>query len=185
VNNEVVIYIDFDSCYYNISRKVYHLPPWTIITNKFNHMISVPHWLENRLGVKKITYLAIPRKVKLRTNHLVRVFCIDNVTSGRDTMTKYLEDILGKVKMIAPDAHIIHKDSITTKVECSSIREIKKVIKLPCTIGVGLSEEIAKEDYKVKKQKKKNKSRNFALYLFWILPMILYDLVMVFKEEHR
>ena len=172
-SDEVAVYIDFDSCYYNISRRLYRLLPWTVVTNKFNHIISVPHWLEGHLGVKKIAYLAPPVKVKLKVSRLVRTFCIDKAPSGRSMMTEYIENELEKVGLVAPDAHIVHKDSITVKAECSKVGEIKDVIGLPCTVGIGPSEEEAIEDYRAKKRRKKDSFRNTVLFLFWLPPMIL------------
>ncbi len=176
-SNKVVVYVDFDSCFYNISRILYHILPWTVVTNKFNHIISVPHWLEGHLGVKKIAYLAPPVKVKLKVSRLIEVFCIDRVPSGRSTMAEQVEYECRKVESIAPDAHVVHKDSIAMKTEYSKIDEIKDVIGLPCTVGIGPSEEEAIEDYKAKKRQKKDSFRNTVLFLFWLPPMILYSIL--------
>ncbi|MBA7714600.1 hypothetical protein ES703_123626 [subsurface metagenome] len=166
-------YIDFDSCYYNLARVIYGVPPWTVITNRFNHIISVPHWLEGHFGVSKITYLASPMKVKLKTKPVVEVFNIDNTPDGRKAMTEYLEGILSKVRTVAPDATIVHKDSITVDVNHDQVEKIKKLIELSCTVGVGDTIEGAKDDCIIKKAAKKKRYINALTLLAYTIPMFI------------
>ena len=175
--NEVMVYIDFDSCYYNISRRLYRILPWTIIINKFNHVISTPHWLEGHFGVKKIDYLAPSVRIKLKAGRLVEVFCIDRAPSGRSMMVGYVEEERKKVELIAPGARVVHKDSITAKVERSRIGELKSVVGLPCTVGVGISEDEAIQSYREGKQRRKRRLRNTALLVFWFVPMVVCSLL--------
>lgn len=178
----VNMYIDFDSCYYNLARIIYHVAPWTIVTNKFNHIISVPHWLENHFGVKKITYLAPPGMVKLKAKCFIRVFNIDKVPNGRSVMTDFLNGMLDKVKMVAPDAYIISKDSIAAEVKHSEVDTIRTSISLPCTIGVGFSTEEAKNDCKEKKLVKKNRLSNTAAFVLLAVPMVIAYMVNLIRR---
>lgn len=179
---QVEVYIDFDSCYYNLARAIYHVAPWTIVTNKFNHVISVPHWLEHHFGVKKITYLAPPGMVKLKVKCLVRVFNIDKVLRGRSVMTDALNGVLDEVKMIAPDAHIINKDSIVAEVKHSEVDTIKASISIPCTMGVGFSSEEAKNDCKEKKLVKKSRLSNTATFVLLAVPMVMAYMVNLIRR---
>lgn len=168
-------YIDIDSCYYNIVRRLYHASPWTIITNRLNHMISVPCWLEGRLGVKKITYFAPSAETKLKVSKLVNIFNIDTMPDARNSAVKFMEDKLEDVKALAPDARLAHKDSIAVSIKYSwELSAIEKMLKLPHTTGVGANEEEAKNDCKAKKLKRKSRAKfmNGALFIFWIIPMI-------------
>ncbi len=176
-SNEVAVYIDFDSCYYNIARRLYRILPWTIIINRFNHVISTPHWLEGHFGVKKIDYLAPPKRVKLKAGHLVDTFCVDRTPFARSTITKQVESERAKVESIAPNARIVHKDSITMTTERSRVGEIESVIGLPYTVGVGLTEKQAIEGYREDKQRRKRRFRNTALFAFWLVPMVVCNLL--------
>lgn len=177
------IYLDFDSCYYNLVRAAYNVAPWTIITNKFNHVISAPHWMEGHFGVKKIAYLAPPVRVKLKTKCFVEVFNIDVVPNGRNVMTGLLASILERVKVFAPDASIVHKDSIVAEVEQSSISMIRRAIAVPCTIGVGCSAEEAKDDCRVKKAAKKKRFANVVTLTFYTVPMIMSYLLYLLRRK--
>lgn len=170
---KVKVYIDFDSCYYNLARVIFGVAPWTVVTNRFNHVISVPHWLEGRFGVKKIAYLAPPVKIKLKVRRPVEVFNIDAIPYGRDTMTEFLAGVLEDVKVFAPDALIVHKDSIVAGIEDFNVGKIKDTVRLPCTIGVGCSEEEAKSDCKAKKTAKKGGHINVITFMLYFVPMIM------------
>lgn len=170
-------YIDFDSCYYNIARRIYSIAPWTVITNKFNHIISVPYWLEGRFGVEKITYFAPPVKIRSKTKCFVRTFNVDSTAGARNTMSEFLTGILEGVKVLDPDAYIIHKDSIVAEVEPLKLSAIRSAIRLPCTIGTGRSEEEAKNDCKVKKSLKRKNPTNIVYFMLYVIPMVVFYLV--------
>ena len=183
------IYVDIDSCYYNAVRKIYHVHPWTIITNRFNHVISVPHWLNGHFGVKKMTYLAPATRAKLEVNCLVEIFNVDkrlsNESTVRDVVVKFVESQLEKVKALAPEARLVHKDSMVAEVELHKVKLIKRAVGLPCIIGVGLSVEEAKDDCKLKKLKKKSSFTNYVLFLFWTVPTTAHYLISKLKGGRK
>lgn len=177
------VYIDFDSCYYNLARAIYGVVPWTVVTNRFNHIISAPHWLEGHFGVKKIAYLAPPVRVKLKIKRPVEVLNIDAVPRGRDTMTEFLAGVLEDVKLFAPDASIVHKDTIVAEVKHSDIGRVRKAIRMPCTIGIGCSEEEAKNDCKVKKVAKKRNATNVIVFILYSMPMTISYLLCILRRK--
>lgn len=184
------VYIDFDSCYYNAARRIYGIHPWTVITNKYGHMISVPYWLEGHFGAKKIAYFAPPTKTTPKVRCFVEIFNVDKRLSKertvRDTIAIFVEGKLEEVRAITPEARLVHKDSIITEVEPYKIRLLEKAAGLPCTIGIGSSEEEAKDDCKVKKlRKRNNKLVNYILFLFWTVLMIAYYIVSRLKRRER
>lgn len=181
------VYIDFDSCYYNIARRVFGIAPWTVITNRFNHIISAPHWLEGHFGVKKIDYLAPAVRVKLKVKRLVEVLNIDAIPDGRNTMTEFLAGVLEDVKVFAPDASVVHKDSIMVEINRLDISKLKKVVRIPCVVGVGSSEEEAKNDCKMKKIAKRRSPINTVTLILYFIPMVVSYLLRLryFKEETK
>lgn len=178
-----VAYVDLDSCYYNLAGVIFGIKPWTVVINRFNHIISVPHWLEGHFGVKKIDYLASPTRVKLKVGRLVETFSIDALPDGRNIMTEFIAGILEDVKAFAPNAVVAHKDSIVAKAEYLDIDVIRRVVGVPCTIGIGDSKEEAKDDCRAKKAKKKRKYVNMAILVMYLAPMILSYLVNILTRR--
>lgn len=178
-----VAYIDFDSCYYNLARRIYGISPWTIITNEFNHTISVPHWLNGHFGVKKMTYFSPSARVVLKIKRFVRVFNVDRVPGARDAMVESIKGELEKVKAFAPGARIAHKDSIIAEVGKVGGPGIAKVLSLPCTVGLGQSEKEAKEKCETAKKRKKNNATATALLAFWVLPMITHYIMRLVRRK--
>lgn len=169
-----IVYIDFDSCYYNVARKLYHLRPWTVMVNNCNHMISVPHWLEGHFGAKKMTYFVPSIKARIKVKKPVRIFNVDEKLLGggtpRDAIKEIVEQELSKIKELLPSARLVRKDSIVA--ECISKPPRLKLLSLPYTIGVGLSEGEAKADCVRNKAKKKSRLEDWVLYGFLLLLMI-------------
>ena len=185
-----ILYVDFDSCYYNVARRIFSVPPWTIITNKYNHMISVPHWLEGHFGVKKMTYFAPPIKARKKVKRFVDIFDVDVEVSGntpRDRIKTLLEDKVELLRKIAPDAVLICKDSIVLEAELEAIENVRSIVALPCTIGLGATKDEAKLDCTKRKgeTKKKRKLKNLLLLVFYTTPMLIGYLVKIIKEKRR
>ncbi len=185
MTEKTIAYIDFDSCYYNLARAVYGIAPWTIITNKFNHVISTPHWMEGHFGVEKIAYIAPPTRIRLKARRFVSILNIDAVPRGRDTMTERLNAILEDIKVFAPDSSIMHKDSIVVNVEDTSVDEVMSVVVLPCTVGVGCSVDEAKSDCKMKKAIKRRRFTNIITLILYTTPMVVSYLLYILRRRYH
>jgi len=173
----LVLYVDFDSCYYNVARNIFDIPPWTIITNRHNHMISVPYWLESHFGARKMTYFAPPINARKKVKGFVGTFDVDAGVFGdtpRDKIKRLLQDRVELLGEVAPGATLICKDSIVLEAELEAVEDVRSIIALPCTIGLGTTKDEAKLDCTKKKEaKKKNrKIKNFLLLALYIVPML-------------
>ena len=181
------IYIDFDSCYYNVAKNLYHLRPWTVIVNNCNHMISVPYWLDGHFGAKKMTYFVPPIKAKLKVKKPVRIFDVDEKLpvggTPRDAIKEVVEQEFSRVKELIPCATLVRKDSIVAK--CMNGLPKEKLITLPYTLGIGLSEEEAKADCAKEKAKKKSRFRDWALLRLFFLPMVVDYVILEVRRRIR